>query len=222
MRTPAIDPIMTISGDLKAVKDPASPKWPDFYAKYSRYLARVARKRGLPERKVDDMVADVMAELAVKLQGFEYDRSKGRFRSFLSTLIGRRMIDQMRAEQIRPGTAPQRADERFDETRVEDQQPDETLRSSADRALLELAQQVVSRAMHELRGPSHKYSEQQLQAFELNVLQELDASAVCERLGIDNPQKVYNAKTRIMEAFEEACRKAMDQLAPGDTAFRRG
>ena len=197
---------MTHPSQLEDVKDPKHPRWAEFYRKYTLYLAFVARQQGLPEEKIEDMVASVMSELSTRVMPkFDYDPAKGKFRSFLKTIIRRRIISQIDKDHREPLLVhPPKDAEETDEPFI-DQQPDEASKTAAEQALTDLAREVVSTAMRILRGPEHKFSEAQLQAFELYVIKDIKVTDVCERLGLDE-QQVYNAKHRIMEAFGDACK----------------
>jgi len=212
---------MTRPSQLKDVKDPKHPRWAEFYKKYRVYLSYIARGKGLPEDKVEDLVATVMSELSTRVMPkFDYDPAEGTFRSYLAAIIGNKLKSQIRAAMVRPKLVRPPENTDSNGTAFIDQQPDPVLKPAAEKALADLAKAIVATAMRILRGPEHKFSETQLQAFEMYVTKEMAVDDICEELSM-TAQRVYNAKTRIMPAFKAACQQAMNDLAPGDAAFHK-
>lgn len=61
--------------------------WSDFCARYSGLIKGFARRRGLQEADVEDILQDVLVNLSKSMPGFTYDPSKGLFRSYLKTVV---------------------------------------------------------------------------------------------------------------------------------------
>ncbi len=61
--------------------------WSDFCARYSGLIKGFARRRGLQEADVEDILQDVLVNLSKSMPGFKYDPSKGLFRSYLKTVV---------------------------------------------------------------------------------------------------------------------------------------
>ena len=90
----------TRSSVLAAVKDTGdATAWARFFDLYAGFVFAIARSKGLSSEDADDIVQGVFSELARKMPTFEYDRTKGKFRSYLLGLINWRILDKLKAER---------------------------------------------------------------------------------------------------------------------------
>ena len=88
----------TRSSVIKAVADTANEAaWNRFFDLYAGFVFSIARSRGLKEKDADDIVQIVFADLARTLPTFQYDRAKGRFRSYISSLVHWRVMDRLKS-----------------------------------------------------------------------------------------------------------------------------
>ena len=74
-----------------------SAAWNRLFDLYAGFIFSIARSKGLNEDAADEVVLSVFGDLARKLPGFEYDRTKGKFRSFLIRLTHWRITDKLRS-----------------------------------------------------------------------------------------------------------------------------
>ena len=87
----------TRSSVLKALADTENAAaWARFFDLYAGFVFSIARSKGLKDEDADDIVQVVFADLARELPTFEYDRGRGRFRSYLLKLIYWRINDRLR------------------------------------------------------------------------------------------------------------------------------
>lgn len=70
--------------------------WDEFFELYYVLIGRFCRKQHCPEELLDDVVYQVWDYVLKKLPGFEYDPSKGRFRSWLFRIVRSKTIDAAR------------------------------------------------------------------------------------------------------------------------------
>ncbi len=90
----------TRSSVLRAVADTGDEAaWKRLFDLYAGFVYSIARSRGLNDADADDIVQTVFADLARNLPSFKYDRSKGRFRSYLTGLVGWRVMDKLKADR---------------------------------------------------------------------------------------------------------------------------
>ena len=90
----------TRSSVLAAVKDTGdAAAWARFFDLYAGFVFAIARSKGLSSEDADDIVQGVFSELARKMPTFEYDRAKGKFRSYLLELVKWRVLDKLRADK---------------------------------------------------------------------------------------------------------------------------
>ena len=94
----------TRSSVLAAVKDTGdAAAWARFFDLYAGFVFAIARSKGLSSEDADDIVQGVFSELARKMPTFEYDRTKGKFRSYLLELINWRILDKLKADKRESG-----------------------------------------------------------------------------------------------------------------------
>lgn len=90
----------TRSSVLAAVKDTGdAAAWARFFDLYAGFVFAVARSKGLASEDADDIVQGVFSELVRRMPTFEYDRTKGKFRSYLLGLINWRVLDKLKADK---------------------------------------------------------------------------------------------------------------------------
>ena len=87
----------TRSSVLKAVADTENEAaWSRLFDLYAGFVFSISRSKGLKAEDADDIVQIVFTDLARNLPTFEYDRSKGRFRSYLTGLVHWRVMDRLK------------------------------------------------------------------------------------------------------------------------------
>lgn len=88
----------TRSSVLKAVADTGNDAaWNRLFDLYAGFVFSIARRKGLKPDDADDMVQVVFTDLARNLPTFNYDRERGRFRSYLTGLVNWRVMDRLKA-----------------------------------------------------------------------------------------------------------------------------
>lgn len=88
----------TRSSVLKAVANIENEAaWKRLFDLYAGFVFSIARSKGLSVADADDIVQNVFVDLARNLPEFEYDRVKGRFRSYLTGLVHWRVTDKLRS-----------------------------------------------------------------------------------------------------------------------------
>lgn len=88
----------TRSSVLKAVADNSNEAaWRRLFDLYAGFVFSIARSKGLNDTDADDIVQIVFADLARNLPTFKYDREKGHFRAYLSSLTRWRINDRLRS-----------------------------------------------------------------------------------------------------------------------------
>jgi RNA polymerase sigma factor (sigma-70 family) len=88
----------TLFGVLSDLSDPLA--WEQFYRRYQPMMAQWCRRWGAQEADVEDVTHIVLCKLRTALEGFVYDRNKGRFRSWLKTVTRNTWIN-LRKESSR-------------------------------------------------------------------------------------------------------------------------
>lgn len=73
--------------------------WVEFDALYRPLMERFAAARGLRGPDVDDVVQHCMAAVHRYIRGFDYDPSRGRFKSWLCTLVNNHVRNLVRGRR---------------------------------------------------------------------------------------------------------------------------
>ena len=181
---------------LCRVQDPGDEAaWREFDRLYRPVLAQFARRRGVLARDVEDVVQDCFDSIYKSLRSFEYDRSKGRFRSWLFTVVIHRVS---RAVNKR---GEQQADTRdFARPQERELSPEKLLE------LLEL-ERFKEEALARVRGHVEAHT---FDAFCLKVLDKVSAEQVAEKLGIAIEQ-VYVAVSRVRKKLRLEFEALLDE-----------
>ena len=88
----------TRSSVLRAVANTENEAaWQRLFDLYAGFIFSIARSKGLKPEDSDDIVQIVFTDLARNLPTFQYDRAKGKFRSYLAGLVHWRVMDRLKA-----------------------------------------------------------------------------------------------------------------------------
>lgn len=167
--------------------DPAA--WREFCDRYGELIRSFARRKGVQEADCDDLLQDVLISLTKALPGFTYDPSRGKFRSYLKTIVLRSIFRKSRqkgAEVDLEGIE--------DLTRAASTDPEVD-----DFWEAEWRQHHVRIAMRTL---SAEFNSADQAAFQAYVVEGQDAAAVAQRLGL-SVAAVYQAKSRMVKRLSE-------------------
>lgn len=77
--------------------------WQEFSDRYAGLIRRVLAERGVQPADRDDITQEVLISLVKAMPGFEYDPSRGRFRSYLKTVVIRALARRHRRKASPPG-----------------------------------------------------------------------------------------------------------------------
>lgn len=163
--------------------DDAPAAWPEFVSRYGDLIRGFARRRGLQTADVDDVTQDVLVSLSKALPGFRYDPAKGKFRSYLKTVVVRAI-------------AKKSLQRRGEFTLLD---LDGATRDGLDAPDAESHWEVEWRQYHvrlAMRTINSEFNEADRSAFELYALHGREARDVASDLGLSVDQ-VYQAKSRI-------------------------
>lgn len=76
--------------------------WTEFLERYQPMILRWCRTAQLSEDESQEMLGRVLLKLARKMSGFHLDRSRGRFRGWLKTVVQHEILDYWRSLARRP------------------------------------------------------------------------------------------------------------------------
>jgi RNA polymerase sigma-70 factor (ECF subfamily) len=186
----------TRSSLIRRVKDHAdADAWREFVALYEPVLLRYARGLHLQEADARDVVQEVFAALLKALPGFELDRSRGRFRTWLWQVTCNTAADWMRRRR-RQGAA----EERWRELREDEPEP-------ADWAE-EHFRRVLEHALQRVREETQPRT---WDCFEQHVLRSRRSADVAAELGM-TANAVYVNASRVLARLRERCAEYLEEL----------
>ena len=197
---------------LDGIKDPNNQRrWTDFYDMYSKLIQTVGIRMGLRYHEAEDLVQIVLIELSHKIEKYSYDSSKGKFRSWLCTIVKRRAIDMRRkrrpAEENKAHRAPNDTRNTGTLDRLEDS-------SYTGMDLLMDDEWNHAVFVNTLKAVREKVGPEQYQIYDAYVLKEWPVEKVKRVLGA-SPNKVYKAKSRIYKIIKQVMpRIAADMDTP--------
>lgn len=169
--------------------------WRAFDAIYRPMLRRFARARGLCEEDAEDVTQHCLTALVKHVREFAYDPSRGRFKSWLRTLVNNRVRDLFRAR--RSGVPRTGELERQQETKQ--RSPEQVF----DQIWLE------EHLWHCLRELHDEVEESTYQAFVRYVIDQRSIEEVCEELHLQ-PNNVYTIKWRLTQRLQTKMGELLD------------
>ncbi len=165
--------------------------WNEFVEKYGKLLLVWCHRWGLPWQDAEDVVQNVLVELARLMREFRYDES-GSFRGWLRTIAYRAWCDACRSKmkaKVQPKS----------EVYLEMLSSTAACHSFLEQMDLQARQDQLAAAMEvvKLRVEPHTWK-----AFELTALQGQSGEDVGRELGM-NAATVYVAKSKVIRQIRE-------------------
>lgn len=183
----------TSVGMLLDLKQGDADGWRQFVHLYSPLIYAWCRKAGLQESDSADICQDVFRDVASGIRGLKYDSPAHSFRGWLWTITRHRLSKFFgRLEKTPRGSGGTTAAARLAEAPdwIDDEECPQTASAESE---------VIRRAAEIIRDD---FSEQTWQAFWLSAVEEMQASDIAERLGM-NKNAVRQAKFRVMARLKE-------------------
>lgn len=177
---------------LSAGADPAA--WQEFCDRYGQLIQRFARQWRLQPADCDDVMQEVFTSLTRSMPGFQYDPGKGRFRSYLKTVVVH-AIQRILCQK--PGDAALESNVLADEV---DSSSEEVWEK-------EWRQYHLQQALRQIDA---EFNAKDRAAFESYAVQGRDAKGTAEELGLSLDQ-VYQAKSRILARLTEIIERQVQE-----------
>lgn len=175
--------------------------WNRLFDLYAGFVFAVSRSKGLSADDADDVVQSVFTDLSRKLPSFEYDRTKGRFRSYLLSLVNWRIIDKLKAgkREVELMTA-------YNQEKRISQAPE----NNASSVELEWQSQALNEALRRLKG---EVKEEHFSVFVESTIEGADTETVMKLHGIsrDNLYQIRMRLTAKLRPLVNVVLKEMDE-----------
>lgn len=189
----------TRSSVLRAVADTANEAaWQRLFDLYAGFAFSIARSKGLRSEDADDIVQVVFADLARNLPTFQYDRAKGKFRSYLTGLVHWRIMDRLKSGK------------RDADLKAAFWEEAKAAASSADEDFAEREWQAA--AMEEaLRRIRPDVRPEHYAAFVASAVEGQDAESVMRLYGLSR-DNLYQIRKRLTMKLREAVAAVLDEM----------
>lgn len=178
----------TQSNLLSAVRRGDEIGWQEFYDRYKPLILLKGADLRFNQTEKEELVQLVMLSFFQSSRTFHYDKTKGRFRDYLKSVIHNRACDLMRKRQ----------DETVSAEEVEHILA-EIPAEAEDRWEREYEETVLAQAFEELKLRCDPTT---LQSYDLFVRKNLPAKEVSAMLGI-KANAVYQHKSRVEEMLRD-------------------
>ena len=180
----------TLLHSLREGTDPHA--WDEFFDRYWRLIFGYAKQGGCSDHTAEDIVQDVLATVFRERGVFCYDPQRGRFRSWLGTIVRNKIAEHRRRpnQRVRPRGGDSQATETWQSR--DGLSAEAAWEAAFERNLLIALLDVLQSEM----------VPQRFQAFELFVFSDLSAKEVAEITGLTR-HGVYNARRTAFKRLEE-------------------
>ncbi|MBR7138812.1 MAG: sigma-70 family RNA polymerase sigma factor [Lentisphaeria bacterium] len=174
---------------LEKISEGDEVSWEKFKEIYSPLIRFCGHEWGLTDLEIEDLVQDVMISFFMGSKTFRYDRSKGKFRSYLQEIAKNKVFTILRKKQ----NLPVAADENI------------TLMDYAfdDKWDSEWHKYLCAEAFKLLRKEMEPIS---FRSFHMYVMEEIPPNKVAAELGI-SVNAVYINKCRALEHLRRTIRE---------------
>ncbi len=169
--------------------------WAEFYDLYHRLVRSVAMKAGLSQTDAEDVVQETFFKVSKSIQKFEYDPSKGRFRSWLCLITKQQVANHYRKARKLP-ELPAFWNEDPDEPHVDIPDPTNNWEAIWE---AEARKHTIHLALTRLKT---KVKPKPYQIFLAHCIKGMDVKEVAHVMEV-SANEVYLAKSRVMPLFEE-------------------
>ncbi len=168
--------------------------WDEFYRRYHNLIRAVGVAQKLSASECDELVQNVMLYFFQGSEHFQYDPSKGRFRSYLGKVIIHKAYDIMR--------------KRSDFATLSDDDSEEELDEFSFKWIWdkEWRNYIFTRAMEVFKS---EVDPRMYQIFQLHVLEDQSAVKVAEHFGI-TANSVYIIKSRALAKLKKIVKQISD------------
>lgn len=195
----------TRSSVLRAVANTENEAaWQRFFDLYAGFVFSIARSKGLNDTDADDIVQMVFSDLARNLPTFQYDRAKGKFRSYLAGLVHWRVMDRLKAGK------------RDMELMASFEEEAKATSSAGDKTFEEREWQAA--ALEEaLRRIKPEVNPEHYAAFVASAIEGQDTEAVTRLYGISS-DNLYQIRKRLTAKLRETVASVLIEMDAPDTS----
>ena len=159
--------------------------WTEFQGRYGDLIRRFAMRRGLQPADCDDVLQETLMAIGKAMPGFEYDPQRGKFRSYLMTVVANVIFRRLRQN---PNAVALPTDGTNGRVPASDDAMEAIWEDEWRRYHLQQAMRTIDA----------EFNEADRAAFTQYALQGHDAAETAQLLNMSIDQ-VYQAKSRILK-----------------------
>ncbi len=178
--------------------------WVEFLETYVPIVRDYCLQRRLQASDVDDIVQDVMTTISTAIRQFDYDPTKGKFRSWLGTIAANRIRNHLARQSVRHSQSLESVDA-FDSGVI----PQPQLCADPDSTWVELfSERIYETACKRIRPD---ISDLQWNCFEATWVRNENAADVAQALQLPVHQ-IYVNKSRVLKRLEAEVRILAEEV----------
>ena len=176
---------------LLRIRDPRdSVAWQEFDGIYRPILTRYTKAWHLRDADIEDVVQHCMVAVHKRVESFDYDPDRGRFKSWLRTLANNRIRNLFRDRRMQEAKS---AD--FERPQLREPPPDQQF----DKLWMD---EHLKHCMGQVRTEVEPTT---FKAFELHVYEQWPVERVCSTMNM-TPNQVYKIKRRVTQMVAQKMR----------------
>ncbi|HJO94725.1 MAG TPA: sigma-70 family RNA polymerase sigma factor [Victivallales bacterium] len=189
---------VTLIGNIKENKEEA---WNEFCVFYWDVITGWARRLWCSDAVAKDVFQETIVSLMRQMPNFDYDVGKGRFRSFMKTIVKRRVYDIYRKEgkYVNFSSSDNDSDNSSDISFLDKLQYEHKKQEITYDSDLVWMDSILKKA---IRIVAEKLDPKTYLSFKLYVLEERSVEDVIKATGIEKIGTVYQHKSRFLTALK--------------------
>jgi RNA polymerase sigma factor (sigma-70 family) len=192
---------------IQRLNDPSDiSAWNEFQLFYRDMINAWTSRKGCTFGQRDDVFQETMIALMKSVDKFKADTNVGYFRSYLKTIVNRRIVDSFRREKKYVSLLPNSNENGVREV------PDESSVGEHDMDILWM-KSVLRQA---LRSTYAKLDPQTYRSFIMHVIEGKTVSSVAKTLDIPNQKNVYEHKRRTLGIIKDEFIRLMNDMNDDD------
>lgn len=189
---------ITRSVFIKDLKKLNETSWSEFYSLYAPLILNFARKRGCSDNASKDILQETVLALVKIMPDFNYDRSKGKFRSLLFKITESKVSNAYHKEK-RHTSIPDAENNLFYKKMFENSD-NEQVKNLWDRVW---ERDILAEAVKHIKK---RVKPDTFKCFNMVFIENLSAEEVAKKLDI-NPNLVYQHKFRVFNSIVKEAKK---------------
>jgi RNA polymerase sigma-70 factor (ECF subfamily) len=171
--------------------------WDQFVELYSPLIYRFARQRGLQDADAADLMQNVLSAVSQVIGRFDYEPSRGSFRSWLFTIVRNQLASQAKRRARHPEERTSPASDLLSGTSGARNDPNDGEAEQIWQREYQL--RLLQWGLDQIRS---QFEENTWRAFMLTAIERRPARDVGADLGM-SPGAVYIAKSRVRDRLKE-------------------